>query len=133
MNSQDQFPCRRSAKLSFSNTGARVQYHVLMGLFHLSITRGLYGLFARGLGHIFDNENAVYLTQNGEPPFKIYLNDGYWTRFVLYHHDYEPEVEKVIKSATGHTDLFCDLGSNKGYWTVRAAIISRKSSPLKHQ
>lgn len=110
---------RRS--LRFSSRSARFQYYLLMGLFRCAIRRGFYGSFARGLGHLFGPENAVYLTQGNEPPFKIYLNDGYWTRFALYHHDYEPEVEQVLLAAAGHADVFCDLGANKGYWSVRAA------------
>ncbi len=108
-------------RLSFSSASARVQYHLLMGLFHLAVTRGLYGRFARGLGRIFNARNAVYLSEGGAPAFKIYLNDGYWTRFALYHRDYEPEVARVLSSAAGQTGLFCDLGANMGYWTVRAA------------
>ncbi len=108
-------------RLSFSGASARVQYHLLMGLFHLAVTRGLYGRFARGLGRIFNARNAVYLSEGGAPAFKIYLNDGYWTRFALYHHDYEPEVARVLSSAAGQTGLFCDLGANMGYWTLRAA------------
>ncbi len=111
----------RNRTLRFSSTGARVQYNLLMGLFRLAVTRGLYGRFARGLGRLFPATNAVYLAHGSEPPFKIYLNDGYWTRFALFHTDYEPEVEKVLRAAAEHTDVFCDLGANKGYWSVRAA------------
>ena len=107
--------------ISFSSGGARIQYHILMGLFRVAVTRGLYGRFARGLGKIFSAQNSVLLRQKGEPPFRIYLNDGYWTRFALFHLDYEPEVERVIRAAAGHTETFCDLGANKGYWSVRAA------------
>lgn len=107
--------------LSFSSNSARIQYHLLMGLFRLAVTRGLYGRIARGLGRVFSAQNSVYLSQMGETAFKIYLNDGYWTRFALYHRDYEPEVAQVIRAAAGHADVFCDLGANKGYWSVRAA------------
>ena len=111
-----------SRMLSFSSRSAWLQYHILMVLFRLAVTRGLYGRFARGLGRIFDSENAVSVSQSVDtPPFKIYLNDGYWTRFSLYHRDYEPEIDKILCAARGATPLFCDLGANKGYWTTRAA------------
>ena len=113
---------RRDTKIAFSSMSARVQYLLLMTLFRFAFTRGLYGRFARGLGRVFPTDSAVFLSQNGEPPFKIYLNDGYWTRFALYHGEYEPEVEKVLHHAAGHTEVFCDLGANKGYWSVRAAL-----------
>jgi FkbM family methyltransferase len=112
--------------LSFTSPAARLHYLILMGLFRLAFTRGLYGRFARGLARLFGSESAVFLRSDGYPPFKIYLNDGYWTRFALYHTDYEPEVAKIIQAAHAQTDLFCDLGANKGYWTVRAsALFSR--------
>ena len=110
-----------SRTLTYSSPAAKAQYFILMGLFRLAFERSLFGRFARGLGRIFSSRNAVYLSQNGEAPFKIYLNDGYWTRFALYHHDYEPEVERVLQAAAGHADMFCDLGANKGFWSVRAA------------
>ncbi len=110
-------------KLSFTRPLARLHYLILMGLFRLAITRGLYGRFARGLGRVFSPENAVFLHSPGCPPFKIYLNDGYWTRFALYHRAYEPEVARIMQAAHSHTDLFCDLGANKGYWTIRASAL----------
>lgn len=111
----------RNRTLGFSSGTARVHYMLLMSLFRVAITRGLYGKFARGLGCVFSQENAVFVRQGQEPPFKIYLNDGYWTRFALFHTAYEPEVAAVLQHAAGHTDVFCDLGANKGYWSVRAA------------
>jgi FkbM family methyltransferase len=107
--------------LSFTSPAARLHYLILMGLFRLAFTRGLYGRFARGLARLFSPENAVFLHSGDAPPFKIYLHDGYWTRFALYHTDYEPEVGRVMQAAQPHCDLFCDLGANKGYWTVRAS------------
>ena len=107
--------------LSFTSPTARLQYLILMGLFRLAVTRGLYGRFARGLARLFAPENAVFLPITGAPPFKIYLSDGYWTRFALYHSNYEPEVGQVLTAARAATDLFCDLGANKGYWTLRAS------------
>lgn len=116
----------QNRKIGFTGASARVQYLLLMGLFRIAITRGLYGRFARGLGRVFPPQNAVFLRQGDEPPFKIYLNDGYWTRFALYRTDYEPEVAAVLRAAAGHTDMFCDLGANKGYWSVRAAPLSTR-------
>ncbi|VVT09454.1 Methyltransferase FkbM [Roseovarius sp. EC-HK134] len=107
--------------LTFSSPAARVQYALLMGLFRCAVTRGLYGRFARGLGKVFDPENAVILHEAGAAPYRILLNDGYWTRFALYLAPYEPEVDSVLRAASGATPLFCDLGANMGYWTTRAA------------
>ncbi len=111
----------KHSHLSFTSPAARLHYLILMGLFRLAFTRGLYGRFARGLARLFSPKNAVFLHMAGDPPFKIYLRDGYWTRFALYHRDYEPEVARVMQAAHSHCDLFCDLGANKGYWTVRAS------------
>jgi len=107
--------------LTFSGPAARLQYVLLMGLFRLAVTRGLYGRFARGLGRVFGPDGAVFLHEGGAPPYRIALNDGYWTRFALYRAPYEPEVARVLEAASGATPLLCDLGANKGYWTTRAA------------
>lgn len=109
-----------SPRLTFSSPAARLQYTLLMGLFRLAVTRGLYGRFARGLGRLFDPENAVILHDEEAAPYRILLNDGYWTRFALYLAPYEPEVDAVLRAAAGATPLFCDLGANMGYWTTRA-------------
>lgn len=108
-------------RLTFSSPAARLQYLLLMGLFRLAVTRGLYGRFARGLGWLFDPENAVTLHAADAAPYRIALNDGYWTRFALYRAPYEPEVDSVLRAAAGATPMFCDLGANMGYWTTRAA------------
>jgi len=110
-----------SRQLRFSSVTARLQYALLMALFHVAVTRGLYGRFARGLGRLFPVGTAVWLHEDGAPPFRIALDDGYWTRFALWHAPYEPEVAAVLRAAAGATPLFCDLGANKGYWTTRAA------------
>ncbi|MBE0453597.1 FkbM family methyltransferase [Roseovarius autotrophicus] len=109
------------ARLTFSSPSARLQFHLLMGLFRLAVTRALYGRFARGLARLFPAGNAVFLHEDGAPPFRITLNDGYWTRFALYRPPYEPEVAAILRAAAGATPIFCDLGANKGYWTTRAA------------
>lgn len=108
-------------RLTFSSPAARVQYLILMGLFRFAVTRGLYGRFARGLGRLFNPENAVTLHAADAAPYRIALNDGYWTRFALYHAPYEPEVDTVLRAAAEATPVFCDLGANMGYWTTRAA------------
>ncbi|MGX0875411.1 FkbM family methyltransferase [Roseovarius sp. MBR-154] len=108
-------------RLTFTGPAARLQYMLLMGLFRLAVTRALYGRFARGLGRVFGPHTAVFLHEGGAPPYRIALNDGYWTRFALYRAPYEPEVARVLTAASGATPLFCDLGANKGYWTTRAA------------
>jgi len=113
----------RQRSITFSSPAARLQYLLLMGLFRLAVTRGLYGRFARGLGRIFDPENAAFLRVNGGAPFRISLNDGYWTRFALYRFPYEPEVAAALVAAQGQVPLFCDLGANKGYWTIQSAAM----------
>jgi FkbM family methyltransferase len=107
--------------LTFSGPAAGLQYALLMGLFRLAVTRGLYGRFARGLARLFPSGTAVWLHEDGAPPYRIALDDGYWTRFALYRAPYEPEVGAVLCAAAGATPLFCDLGANKGWWTTRAA------------
>lgn len=107
--------------VSFSSHSARVQYKLLMFLFGLAVNRYLYGIFCRGLAKVFDPENAAYLTLATGKPFKILLNDGYWTRFALYFENYEPEVAQILCASDGKTNVFCDLGANKGYWTVFAS------------
>ncbi len=107
--------------LTFSGPAARLQYALLMALFRVAVTRGLYGRFARGLGRLFPSGTAVWLHEDGAPPYRIALDDGYWTRFALWRAPYEPEVAAVLRAAAGAAPLFCDLGANKGYWTTRAA------------
>jgi len=108
-------------RLTFSGPSARLHYLTLMGLFRLAVTRGLYGRFARGLARLFPAGNAVCLHEGDAAPFRIALDDGYWTRFALYRVPYEPEIAAVLRAASGATPLFCDLGANKGWWTTRAA------------
>lgn len=117
---------RQSRELTFSSPSARLQYALLMALFRLAVTRGLYGRFARGLGRLFSAENHVLLSIGGAPPFRVSLNDGYWTRFALWNRHYEPEIARILEAAAGAAELFCDCGANKGYWTVRAAPLFRR-------
>ncbi|KZY34117.1 methyltransferase FkbM [Roseovarius sp. HI0049] len=112
---------QRTRELTFTGAGARLQYTFLMALFRVAVSRGLYGRFARWLGRIFSRDNQVLLSIDGAPPFRVSLNDGYWTRFALWHEEYEPEIAAVLKAASGRAEIFCDCGANKGYWTVRAA------------
>ncbi|MEL7256748.1 MAG: FkbM family methyltransferase [Pseudomonadota bacterium] len=113
--------------LTFTSSGAKAQYIVLMGLFRLAfLNRYLFGIFTRTLARFCVPENAVYLSLSTGGQFKIYLNDAYWTRFALYRDDYELEVGAVIQKAQGHANVFCDLGANKGYWSVFAAPLFGK-------
>ncbi|MEO0567023.1 MAG: FkbM family methyltransferase [Pseudomonadota bacterium] len=112
--------------LLFTSNAAKLQYRILMLLFHIAFNRYLFGIFTRGLTRFFSAQNAVLLQMASGHAFKIYLNDGYWTRFVLFGGSYEPEIETVIASAAGSTDIFCDLGANKGYWSVYAANLFEK-------
>ncbi|MEQ8291193.1 MAG: FkbM family methyltransferase [Roseovarius sp.] len=107
--------------LTFTGPSARLQYILLMGLFRLAVSRGLYGRFARALGRVFSPDNRALLSIDGAPPFPISLDDGYWTRFALWNTQYEPEIARVLTAAAGQAAIFCDCGANKGYWTLRAA------------
>lgn len=115
------FPEKRD--LTFTSQSARLQYTLLMLLFRFAVTRGLYGRFAKALARIFPAGNAVCLSIDGAPPFRVALDDGYWTRFALWHTRYEPEVAHLLKAAAGQAPVFYDLGANKGYWTVFAASL----------
>ncbi|MEO1285761.1 MAG: FkbM family methyltransferase [Pseudomonadota bacterium] len=107
----------------FEGRGAQVQYRVLMALYSIVFNRWLYGIFCRSLARFFDPDNKVVLDLGDGRAFRIYLNDGYWTRFYLYHRDYEPEVRAVLDAARGHTRLFCDLGANSGLWSVYGSAL----------
>ena len=113
-------------KPAFAGRGAHLQYRVLMALFTLAMTRGLYGRFARGLGRFFDPENAVIVDIGGAAPFRVRLADGYWTRFALRGPPYEPEIARVMAAAESHTDCFVDLGANTGFWTLKAAKLFQR-------
>ena len=113
----------KPAIAAYSGRTAKRQYRLLMLLFTTAVNRYLYGIYARGLARFFDTENAVDISVGPNGRFRIYLNDAYWTRFVLFHGSYEPEVARVISSASGHANTFCDLGANKGYWTVFASSL----------
>lgn len=113
--------------LTFTSDGAKAQYIALMCLFRLAVfNRYLFGIFTRMIGRFCAPENAVFLTLGTGGRFKIYLSDAYWTRFALYRNDYELEVGEVIQKAQGSTDVFCDLGANKGYWSVYAAPLFKR-------
>lgn len=109
--------------IRFEGRRARVQYRVLMALYRLVFNRWLYGMFCRGLARFFDAGNKVVLSLGGDRAFRVYLNDGYWTRFYLYHRDYEPEVRRALDAAHGHAAVFCDLGANSGLWTVYGSAL----------
>lgn len=109
--------------IGFEGRGARVQYRVLMTLYALVFNRWLYGIFCRSLARFFGAGNKVVLDLGDGRGFRVYLNDGYWTRFILYHRDYEPEVRRVLDAAAGHTSLFCDLGANSGLWSVYGSAL----------
>ncbi len=112
--------------LTFSGPGARLQYAILMALFHVAFNRSLFGIFARGLGRVFPADNAALIGIDGAPPFRVSLNDGYWTRFALWHPTYEPEIARLMAAAAPFCDHFCDLGANKGYWTLRASALFKR-------
>lgn len=94
-----------------------------MRLFHLAVTRSLYGVFTRWLASRFPSGTSVALELPTGLAFRISLDDAYWTRFALYHNPYEPEIARVLDACAGHAPLFCDVGANKGYWSVYAAPI----------
>jgi len=113
----------QKSALKFTGTAARLQYHILMSLFRLAFDRRLFGVFTRALDSIFPGRNAVFLTLPGGGLYRVDLDDAYWTRFALFKRDYEPEVGQLLAAAAGHAALFCDLGANKGYWTLRASAL----------
>ncbi|MEM6713280.1 MAG: FkbM family methyltransferase [Pseudomonadota bacterium] len=102
---------------------ALTQYMLLMSLYRLVFNRWLYGIFCRSLARFFAPGNQVVINVGVDREFRVYLNDGYWTRFLLYHRDYEPEVRRVMDAADGHTDVFCDLGANSGLWSVYGSAL----------
>lgn len=112
--------------LRYSGIGARLQYYLLMVLYRFAFTRYFYGYYARGLARIFPKSNSVWLHLDDGPGFRIFLDDAYWTRFALYLFPYEPEIDLILRASIGQTSLFCDLGANKGYWTVRSAPLFQK-------
>ena len=114
---------RADPDLAFTSQSARLQYHLLMMLFRLAFNRWLFGIFTRSLARLFDPSNAVLVTLPTGTPFKIYLNDGYWTRFALFRRNYEPEVGAILQAAAGHAHVFYDAGANKGYWSVFASTL----------
>ncbi len=117
----------RDQDLSFSSGSAKRQYVILMSLFRIAtLNRYLFGIFARGLARFFPARNAVTVKLKTGGRFKIYLDDAYWTRFALYRKDYENDVGDVIQAAQSHADVFCDLGANKGYWTVFSAPLFKQ-------
>ncbi len=112
---------KNGRSLAFSGSGAGLQYRLLMGFYRLALSRYWFYPICKSLARLFPKGNAVLLKLGKGSHFKIRLDDPYWTRFALFHRDYEPEVRRVIDAAAGHTGLFCDLGANKGYWSVYAA------------
>jgi len=118
---RDERAPREVRALAFVGFGARLQYTILMALFRLAVSRSHYGRLARGLSWFFPKGTGVLLGIDGAPPFRVALDDGYWTRFALWHTRYEPEIAQPLKAAAPLVRVFCDLGANKGYWTVRAA------------
>lgn len=110
----------------YSSGSAKLQFWLLMCLFRIAVNRYLYGIFTRFLARFFTGTNAVLLTLPTGNPFKVYLNDAYWTRFALYLGPYEPEVALAVNAAEGNCDTFIDAGSNKGYWSVFAAPLFKR-------
>lgn len=110
----------------FTGRRARFHYHLLMGLYRFAVNRWLYGIFCRFLAQRFAAGDAVTIDLGQGRLFKIHLDDTYWTRFMLFHKDYEPEVRQIMDAAAGHTDLFCDLGANKGLWSVYGSTLFRR-------
>ncbi|MEM8774496.1 MAG: FkbM family methyltransferase [Pseudomonadota bacterium] len=117
--------------ITFTNGAARRQYIILMMLFRLAFNRYLYGIFTRSLARFFSSDNAAFLKLPSGENFKVYLNDGYWTRFLLFGGSYEPEIADVIQAAAGKTNVFCDLGANTGFWTVYAANLFDKITAIE--
>ena len=104
---------------------ARIQLKILLG--YASVVRPFSG---RGLqrlswtlGKIFLSRNSVVVTQ-GNRRFKVYLNDGYYSRLLPYGFVYEPEVEFILDRTISEKAAFIDCGANNGYWSIFAALKS---------
>jgi len=72
------------------------------------------------LAHFFSPENAV-MASDGKWKFKIYLADGYWTRWMVDGFTYEDEIARVLDRILTPDSLFIDCGANNGYWSLYAA------------
>ena len=72
------------------------------------------------LARFFSPENAV-MVSDGRWKFKIYLADGYWTRWMVDGFTYEDEIAKVLDRVLTSGSVFIDCGANNGYWSLYAA------------
>jgi len=72
------------------------------------------------LSRFFALENAV-IVSDGKWKFKIYLADGYWTRWMVDGFTYEDEIARVLDRILTPCSLFIDCGANNGYWSLYAA------------
>jgi FkbM family methyltransferase len=72
------------------------------------------------LARFFSPENAA-MVSDGRWKFKIYLADGYWTRWMVDGFTYEDEIAKVLDLVLTSGSVFIDCGANNGYWSLYAA------------
>jgi FkbM family methyltransferase len=72
------------------------------------------------LTHFFSPGNAVFIS-DGSWKFKIYLSDGYWTRWIVDGFTYEDEIAKLLDRILNPRSVFIDCGANNGYWSLYAA------------
>jgi FkbM family methyltransferase len=108
--------------VTHGGTAARVQLflisffeRVLRPLYH----RGLWQV-VHSLSHFFSAENAVVVS-DGMWKFKIYLADGYWTRWMVDGFTYEYEIARVLDRILTPDSMVIDCGANNGYWSLYAA------------
>jgi FkbM family methyltransferase len=108
--------------VTHGGSAARVQLALI-----LCFERALRPLHRRGLwqvihflARLFSPENAV-MVSDGRWKFRIYLSDGYWSRWMINGFTYEDEIAKVLDRVVTPGSLFIDCGANNGYWSLYAA------------
>lgn len=66
-------------------------------------------------------ERDIIVRLNPDALFAIPFADGYWSRILNNHYDYEEEIEALLRSAAGLEYTLIDCGANFGYWSVLAS------------
>jgi hypothetical protein len=110
---------RPTVLVTHGGSAARIQLflisffeRILRPLHH----RGLWPVI-HFLARFFSPGNAV-MVSDGSWKFKIYLADGYWTRWMVDGFTYEDEIAKVLDRVLTSGSVFIDCGANNGYWSL---------------
>ena len=115
---------RRRPMVAATDGGNAARLQLLLASLFEKTLRPLHyhGLWqaTRFLARFFSPQNAVIIS-DGSWKFKIYLADGYWTRWIVDGFTYEDEVAKVLDRILTPNSLFIDCGANNGYWSLYAA------------